>query len=165
MSYTEYEEANDLTGDELLSVMQDGKLTKSTIQKVIDSNSKVYMAIVTQSGTGTLVPTLIKNTLGATISFARVMAGHYTITANNSAFTENKTLINENVFAYGQNLLVPMYYHNGAGVPPVLGGYYEIYWSSETLIQCRFYDNNSNLTDISGIFPDTGFFLKIEVYQ
>jgi hypothetical protein len=63
---------------------------------------KVYTAIITQSGTAAPVPTVLKNTLGATINWSRASAGRFDGDAT-GIFTNNKTIIfinnNDNSFA------------------------------------------------------------------
>jgi hypothetical protein len=63
---------------------------------------KVYTAIITQSGTAAPVPTVLKNTLGATINWTRANAGRFDGDAP-ALFTNNKTIIfindNDNSFA------------------------------------------------------------------
>lgn len=54
---------------------------------------KVYTALVTQSGSADPVVTVLDNTLGATITWARTNEGVYTGTASSAVFTENKTLL------------------------------------------------------------------------
>ena len=56
----------------------------------------VYTALLTQTGTAAPVETIIKNTPGATFTWARTSSGTYTITANSNAFTNNKTVVFNN---------------------------------------------------------------------
>lgn len=53
-------------------------------------NHKVYRAVLTQSGSSAPVATVLENTLGGTVVWARALAGRYTATLA-SAFTSNKT--------------------------------------------------------------------------
>jgi len=53
---------------------------------------KVYRAIVTQAGVGNPSATVLENTLGGTVVWARVTDGEYTATLT-AAFVVNKTFI------------------------------------------------------------------------
>lgn len=52
---------------------------------------KVYTALISQSGTAAPTVTVIENTTGATITWARSTVGSYTATASLAIFTVNKT--------------------------------------------------------------------------
>lgn len=52
--------------------------------------TKIYMALLTQSGTDTPVATVLMNTLGGTVVWTRANAGFYNGTLN-GVFTANKT--------------------------------------------------------------------------
>ncbi|MCP4442787.1 MAG: hypothetical protein GY810_28110 [Aureispira sp.] len=56
----------------------------------------VYTALLTQTGTGAPVATILKNNTGYTYTWARTANGVYTITASGNAFTNNKTLVFNN---------------------------------------------------------------------
>lgn len=61
---------------------------------------QVYTALLNQSGTDAPVATILENTLGATIVWARTLAGNYTgIISGN--FTSAETFVTANVNAYG----------------------------------------------------------------
>ena len=66
----------------------------------------VYTALLTQTGTGAPVATILKNNTGATFTWARTGSGTYTITASGNAFTNNKTIVFMNLGEYA-----------GGGVP------------------------------------------------
>ena len=53
----------------------------------------VYTALVTQTGTGAPVATILKNNTTATFTWARTAGGTYTVTANSNIFTTNKTVV------------------------------------------------------------------------
>ena len=53
----------------------------------------VYTALLTQTGTGAPVATILKNNTTATFTWARTAGGTYTITANSNIFTANKTVV------------------------------------------------------------------------
>lgn len=53
---------------------------------------KVWIALVTQSGTSAPTATVLENTLGGTVTFARTGVGSYTFTLT-SAFPNNKTTV------------------------------------------------------------------------
>ena len=53
---------------------------------------KSYTALLTQTSTNNPVATVLENTLGGAITFARVGGGVYTLTLSN-AFTANKTTL------------------------------------------------------------------------
>ena len=53
----------------------------------------VYTALLTQTGTGAPVATILKNNTGATFTWARTGSGTYTITASGNVFTNNKTIV------------------------------------------------------------------------
>lgn len=56
------------------------------------AGTKIYMALLTQSGTDAPVATVLQNTLGGTVVWTRIGIGSYEGTLAN-AFTENKTTI------------------------------------------------------------------------
>ena len=56
----------------------------------------VYTALLTQTGAADPVATVLKNNTGHTYTWARTAGGIYKITANNSAFTVNKTIVFNN---------------------------------------------------------------------
>lgn len=53
----------------------------------------VYTALVTQTGTGAPVATILKNNTTATLTWARTAGGTYTVTADSNIFTANKTVV------------------------------------------------------------------------
>jgi hypothetical protein len=54
---------------------------------------KVYTALVTQSGTSAPTDTVLENTTGGTITWARTAQGTYTISISGTTFTANKTAL------------------------------------------------------------------------
>ena len=55
-----------------------------------------YTALLTQTGGAAPVATVLKNNTGYTYTWARTGGGTYTLTANGSAFTVNKTIVFNN---------------------------------------------------------------------
>jgi hypothetical protein len=53
----------------------------------------VYTALLTQTGTGAPVATILKNNTTATLTWARTAGGTYTVTADSNIFTANKTVV------------------------------------------------------------------------
>ena len=53
----------------------------------------VYTALLTQTGTGAPVATILKNNTTATFTWARTTGGTYTVTADSNIFTANKTVV------------------------------------------------------------------------
>lgn len=56
----------------------------------------VYTALLTQTGSGDPVATILKNNTSYTYTWARTAGGVYTITASGNAFTANKTIVFNN---------------------------------------------------------------------
>jgi len=52
-----------------------------------------YTALLTQTGSGDPVSTILKNNTTATFTWARTVGGTYTVTANSNIFTANKTVV------------------------------------------------------------------------
>lgn len=52
-----------------------------------------YVALLTQTSTNAPVATILSNNLTATLTWARTGVGVYTLTANASIFTVNKTIV------------------------------------------------------------------------
>ena len=52
-----------------------------------------YVALLNQTGTNAIVPTVIKNDLGITITGSRQSGGDYTLTSTGTPFTANKTVV------------------------------------------------------------------------
>ncbi len=53
----------------------------------------VYTALITQAGTNVPTATILKNNTAATFTWTRSSAGKYTVTADSSIFTANKTIV------------------------------------------------------------------------
>lgn len=53
----------------------------------------VYTALLTQTGIGAPVATILKNNTTATLTWARTAGGTYTVTADSNIFTANKTVV------------------------------------------------------------------------
>jgi hypothetical protein len=69
----------------------------STWSDVGGTTTKVYRAILNQSGTSVPVATILENSLGGVPTFTRSGSGVYRMTLTN-AFTANKTFITPNSF-------------------------------------------------------------------
>lgn len=96
------------------------------------STTKVYRALLTQSGTAAPVATVLENSLGGTVVWARTGVGVYTGTLA-SAFTANKTLpVNPSQFRYEDG--------NGAG--------YMITLTSANVITIESIDSSINADGI-----------------
>jgi hypothetical protein len=54
---------------------------------------KVYTALLTQTGTNAPIATVLENTLGVNITYARQNSGYYQINASSNIFIEVKTAI------------------------------------------------------------------------
>lgn len=78
--------------------------TLATTEGIADTEPKVYVALLTQSGTDAPVATVLKNTLGGVPVWSYSNVGVYTGTLA-SAFTANKTITNIN--QAGVNLAFP----------------------------------------------------------
>jgi len=52
-----------------------------------------YVALLNQTGDNAIVPTVIKNDLGITITGSRQSSGDYTLTSTGTPFTANKTVV------------------------------------------------------------------------
>ena len=68
------------------------------VQAVTYNGIKKYVALLTQTGTGAPVATVLENTLGVTITWSRIMSGQYFGTASSSVFVSNKLTT-----SYGRN--------------------------------------------------------------
>lgn len=87
--------AGALDGTELVEIEQGGESKQTTTQDIADlggggAGYLVYTALLTQTGTDAPVATVLENTLGGTVVWARSSAGEYSGTLN-GAFPENKT--------------------------------------------------------------------------
>lgn len=79
-----------LDGTEIVPLVQSGITCKADVSDL--RPYKVYVALLTQSGTNAPVATVLENTLGGTVVWSYNDIGDYAATLNN-AFTENKTLL------------------------------------------------------------------------
>ncbi len=82
----------------------------------------VYTALLTQTGTGAPVATILKNNTGATFTWARTSSGTYTITASSNAFTSNKTLVFYNLGEYAFSIGQPWTRTSDTVITISLGG-------------------------------------------
>ena len=86
-----------LDGTEPVVIIQDGLPVQTTTQDIADLGGGgaaaylVYTALLSQSGTDAPVATVLENTLGGTVVWARSDVGVYTATLAD-AFTEAKTV-------------------------------------------------------------------------
>ena len=62
----------------------------------LDLNYTVYVASLLQTGTAAPVATVLKNTTGATFTWARTTTGKFTLTASTAVLTATKVVIFEN---------------------------------------------------------------------
>lgn len=70
-----------------------GAITEASKKAYYNSDQpKVYVALLTQTSTGAPTATIIKNTLGGTVVFARTGTGSYTATLT-AAWVSGKTFI------------------------------------------------------------------------
>ena len=100
----------------------------------------VYTALLTQTGTGAPVATILKNNTGVTYTWARTGTGEYTITASGNAFTNNKTLI----CLMGQRAFnIPLNFRR----------------DSDTVIS--LFSANSSGTSTDGVITDLSFEIRI----
>ena len=89
------------------------KLEKNTIS---DSRPyKVYTALLTQSGTNAPVATVLENTLGGTVVWARSTVGVYYATSG-YRFTDNKTTVFINNHRLDSNVAIECTNNNNVSV-------------------------------------------------
>ncbi len=69
------------------------KITVANAKASITGFTKLYVSLLSQSGTAAPSDDLIVNTLGATITYSRNGIGDYNVTASASVFTNDKTMI------------------------------------------------------------------------
>jgi len=69
-----------------LAVQADGKVVETTLPKV-------YVALLTQIGTGNPTATVISNTTGQTLTWDRVGTGYYRCLATGTPFTTGKSIV------------------------------------------------------------------------
>lgn len=116
VKYSEFSAALDaaatLDGTETVVVIQDGVPVETTTQDIADLGGGsaaaylVYRALLSQIGTSAPVATVLENTLGGTVVWARDGLGDYSATLI-GAFTANKTfgLVNADYSAGSTPLL------------------------------------------------------------
>jgi len=124
----------------------------------LTSNTKIYRAFITQTGTGAPVATVLENTFGGTIVFTRDSAGAYIATLA-GAFTLNKTIIN-NTGLWGGGMTVSNVLIDGVNV----SGYITFTaWSDAN--QIRFYSQDASFiyTDLS-VLDVNPLFIEIITY-
>ncbi len=119
-------------------------VTENTDNISIDMPYKVYTAILNQTGTAAPVATVLTNTTGATLTWTRVGAGQYVLTASTAVFTAAKTTLNQNLnFTTGFTI--------GSGF---VGNH-------ESTTVCNFLSNNATMS-VDDILQDA--FLEIKIY-
>jgi hypothetical protein len=132
--------------------VNDAGTSKKVTGAQIRNNSggaKIYVAYLTQTGTNAPVATVIKNTLGGTVVWARSSTGSYTGTLAGAFVAANLAIPSSPLF-----------------VPLSTTDFKLVYTS-------RFSDDVISVTSFSGplstiVIVDgmlTGFFIKIEVYN
>lgn len=88
---------NNLKGN-VIGTQMGTKVTTKKVNEIIDAinnasiNYKIYVALLTQSGTSAPVATVIHNTLGGTVAWSYSGVGIYIGTLT-GAFTTNKTVV------------------------------------------------------------------------
>lgn len=65
--------------------------SKQALISELPKDYLVYTALITQTGTDAPVATVLKNTLGVTLTWSRVSEGAYKVTASSGIFLEAKT--------------------------------------------------------------------------
>ncbi len=90
-----------------------------------------YTALLTQTGTGAPVATILKNNTGATLTWSRIGNGDYNVTADSNLFTNNKTLVFVNAGSHSNT-------HN-------------VYWErvSDTVVKIKTHNSDDDLTNAS----------------
>ena len=76
------------------------KITVANLKSELGLEYTKLVCLISQSGTDAPTLTILENTTGATFSAVRQTQGVYQITTLSSVFTDNKTLIIANNFAY-----------------------------------------------------------------
>lgn len=66
--------------------------TLATTEGIADTEPKVYVALLSQSGTDAPVATVLKNTLGGEVVWSYTFAGTYNGATTNSIFSPTKTI-------------------------------------------------------------------------
>jgi len=94
--------SNVSTSDCLIGTQKDNGSTNQTnptknftVGEVVDAGLgyTVYTALVTQAGISAPTATILKNNTAATFTWSRTAPGKYTVTADSSIFTANKTIV------------------------------------------------------------------------
>ena len=111
------------------------------------AGTKMYLALLTQTGTNDPVATVLQNTLGGTLVWARTGVGVYTATLA-GAFTENKTFL-PNVFILSDS-----------GIPT---GSIVVSRFSPNIIKLESFNNAGDPEEI-GIYLLNPFNIQIIVY-
>ncbi|MCP4991780.1 MAG: hypothetical protein GY928_38680 [Colwellia sp.] len=92
-----YPEVTPVVGDYLVGTqISSSNATRNfTVGDVVNAGLgyKVYTALLTQTGVSDPVATVLKNNTTATLTWTRTAAGKYTVTADSSIFTANKTIV------------------------------------------------------------------------
>ncbi len=126
-------------------------------------SSKVYKALITQSGTDAPVATVLVNTLSGTPVWSRVSVGYYKLTLA-SEFTNDKTYYPP--FGQMGNILsdgspgIQMFDDTGAGY-----GYIQLYKLSTSEFVLKSYNSSFASVDLSDIIGTGNISLpQIEVF-
>ena len=89
--------ADNVIGSQIDPITEENKTVQFTVGQIASfANSyslgyTVYTALLTQAGTAAPVATILQNTTGGTLTWARTSAGIYTVTSSTALFTVDKT--------------------------------------------------------------------------
>ncbi len=79
--------------DELLIVDKSGAPVSKRVSRKNNTGYTEYVALLTQAGGAAPTAVDIKNDTGATVTWARALAGTYTATFSSAVLTANKSLV------------------------------------------------------------------------
>ncbi len=92
-----YPEVTPVIGDYLVGTqISSSNATRNfTVGDVVNAGLgyTVYTALITQAVTAAPIATILKNNTTATLTWTRTANGKYTVTADSSIFTANKTIV------------------------------------------------------------------------
>ena len=140
-----YKGVNNAGKREIRSIKSDSlTVTENTNDITINLPYKIYTVILNQTGTNAPVANVLQNNTGATLTWARLDVGQYTLTASTTLFTATKTVINDSL-----NFITS--YITGS----------EFTGSRETTTVCNFLSTDG-ISSADDIIQDT--FLEIRIY-
>lgn len=123
-----------------------GVFEADTISEADQGGIKRYVALLSQSGTDAPVATVLENTLGETLAWARTLGGRYTLTAASPIFTASKLVLRP---VKGFAVLVPGADFAGVNISVL----------TTTVLQLETYFEGSPTDDVLD-----GFAIEITVY-